>query len=670
MPKPACVHVAGQRATCPDYVEYTARRCLRAQNGTGACELLAEDDESATIFLRVASALPFVSPHFCYRVMVENEEGLNNTVRMNGCLDVKCDMAETGRAAILRDAVNEAGVKNFRRKVEVCMGRAGLDDAGFASHVWATFCEAPERKALMAALKRRLGAASGWFTRETRHLGAALYCMGFCNRDLLTRELQAVEGAQGSWFLSLGDADPEWKKLSGIDQRYETFGAFMRSFNGRRSDFITCVEKLIKMDAERFFCTNTRPMALRALGALDKDFFVAYCTKLEPPLIMDADRLVSVDPESFNDEVFVAATTCDKVFATCALESGARPMTVQRCAVTAMTSLVVAQQKRKLRFVREHELAAEIAGGARRLVNWHAHDFGNGGGICEVHILCATRQICLVFSEARVRGAPHGEAAAKAFVCGNSERCDAHIFFRDAHLLACNVFAHLMWRLSTRVNFTGITMSHRCSGDRAYHSLMWDFMRRLKDAHPQGPPIASRTLSDDATISVSGFEGPALAHLEGVCVVPAAMDACCLLDPVAGDHAFTINPPLFGQVTRTFGNTFFINTQFGEKEVPRFLFKQKTNVLKCKRTAKGAYMVPASALLTLRGGPSSTKLASVTVLLPGPLSAEWKEDMLALSHAVATRVKVVVVEAYTVMEDTDKRVDKLVKIVQDSLLIN
>jgi hypothetical protein len=31
---------------------------------------------------------------------------------------------------------------------------------------------------------------------------------------------------------------------------------------------------------------------------------------------------------------------------------------------------------------------------------------------------------------------------------------------------------------------------------------------------------------------------------------------------------------------------------------------------------------------------------------------------------------VVVVEAYTVMEDTDKRVDKLVKIVQDSLLIN
>ena len=84
------------------------------------------------------------------------------------------------------------------------------------------------------------------------------------------------------------------------------------------------------------FRVNTRPMALRGLGAMNKDNFMAYCANMMPPLILDAENLISIDPESVEDEVFVMTTAYDTVYATCAMSEY---LTVQRCAVTAMTSL-------------------------------------------------------------------------------------------------------------------------------------------------------------------------------------------------------------------------------------------------------------------------------------------------------------------------------------------
>jgi hypothetical protein len=66
--------------------------------------------------------------------------------------------------------------------------------------------------------------------------------------------------------------------------------------------------------------------------------------KFEPPVILDTDcdRLISVDPEHLDSEVFLAARVCDNVFATCAMGDLTQdvPLTLQQCAVTAMTSLV------------------------------------------------------------------------------------------------------------------------------------------------------------------------------------------------------------------------------------------------------------------------------------------------------------------------------------------
>jgi hypothetical protein len=650
-----CLHVLALREQGEGYVEYDARRCRRAQNGSGTCELLAGGDDGAEVIVRVQSPLPFVSPHFCYRVLVQPEDALNNTIRVFGCLDVKCDTAETTHSAILHAAVHATGVKNAKQKVIQCTKSIGLGDDAFAKLVWVTFRQVQEREALMAAVKHGLAAATGWFTRESRQLGAALFCIGFRNRECIMRELQVEECAQETWFLSLGDADLEWEKYSEIDLRYETFGAFIRSFNGRREDFIASVEKIIKMDPERFFCTNTRPMALRAIGALNKDYFMAYCATLEPPLILDGHRLVSVDPENVDEEIFVEDATGDTVFATCDMDG----MTVQRCAVTAMTSLLSAHKRGRLLLVREHDLVNDISAASRRLVDWHAHAFDQRGGISEVHVFAATRRICLVFSEASASVC--GEAAARAFVCGHAPRVHAHVYFRDAHLLACNVFSHLLWRLSKRVAFTGVTLSDRCSDDKTYHSLLWAFIRRLKE---EGTAPLEGGLRGAAPC-VANLDRSSLAHLQGVCVVPLASDACCASDAALGDYVFTISPPLFGTIAKVKGNVFVIATMNGSREVARWLFRRQ-NVLRCKRTAKGAYIVPASALLALRSGAASN-LQAITLLLPKSLNAAWQADMQALCQGVATVVNVVRVESYVMQVDADERFETILKLVQDSL---
>ena len=665
-----CVHVVREREQCIDCVEYDARRCKRALDGSdGRCEMYAENEEGALVVVRVASALPFVNQNFCYWMLAENEEGLNNIIRMNGCLDVKINVVDTTHRAILHGAVSQSGIIQ-RQRVKSCMTQIRsriLDDDAFENLIAESFRHIVGADQLMASIRIKLSAAIGWFTRDTRTVGAALYCMGFANREFLSRELWAEEGTQQSWFLSLGDADLQWLDMHGslIDQQFETFGDFRASFLGLGPNFIKCLEGFIRMDPERFFCTNTRPMALRGLGAMNKDNFMAYCANMMPPLILDAENLISIDPESVEDEVFVMTTAYDTVYATCAMSEY---LTVQRCAVTAMTSLVIAQQKHKLRFVREHELVQEIASDGRRLIDWNAHGFGDGGSIREVHILCATRQICFVFHKHDMGDGPHGAEAATAFKCGHSHQCEAQVYFRDAHLLTCNMFSHLMWRLSKRVKFSGFTLSHRCSDDWSYHSLMWAFMRRLD---VPGIPGTSEALEMAETPSISGLGRHELVNLDGVCVVPMADDAHekhLLL--AVGCYVFVINPPIFGKVQQMVPDMCTLTVSGGgTRQVPRYLYKNTPNVLRCKSTPRGAYLVPASALLTLRSGRNVRNVQEITLLLPISLSLVWKADMLALAKGVARSVKVVRVETYTFNEGIDARIDELVKIVQDNLVI-
>ena len=634
-----------------EYVEYVVTRCARAESGT--CAELPAAAGGARTLLRAPTALPFLGSHVCYRVVCAGDAGLNNPICINGCLDVKCNTEASSHGAILDRAVIMClKNKNVNNYVSECLKQRRKDDDGFIKLVKNTFrVPLAERDALVAFVRSSLAAANGWFPREYRSLGAALYCLGFCNRESVVRELTAAENSEESWFLSLGDADCKWKAHKDIDTRYESFGAFLRSFGGRHADFISSVEALIRYDPERFFCATTRPMALRALGGMHKDYFLHYCANMEPPLILDACRLVSVDPECADAEIFVPATEHDHVGATTKILN----MTVQTCALNALVALRQMRCIGKLHFVRENDLAAQMARESRILVDCRQHEGGltgsRSGAICEVHVFCATRRICFVRGGGAVQ-----EGAARAFMCGQAPACMVDVFFRDAHLLTCNVFAHLKWRLSKRVIIDTITMTSRCSDDRSYHGLMWYFLRESAALAPGGAP--SRL--EAGSLNLGSLKDTDINHLEGVCVVPTAIDATCVADAVVGDYAFSIDPPVFGKI-KTLRWSCVLLTQNGPITVPRFRGLRTPNLRKCKCTAKGGYLVPASALFTT----SLLIMPELTLLLPDTLSAVWAHDMLTLARSAAERVTCVRVTNYAFPEQGCQRVRQLVSIMHD-----
>ena len=675
-----CVHVVSRGEDGLGYVEYDARRCTRCEHGStpGVCK---EYDVSITV--RAPSPLPFLGKHFCYRVSASNEDDLNNVVRMNGCLDVKFDSTTVKQYFILRDVMAACNVK-ASLKLESVRKRIGQDSptddefVGVVSDVFTT----TDYARLEGELKRCLGVASGHFTRETRSIGAMLYCMGFDQFDCMSREFDQAVDSQESWFLSLGDADDAWINLDEaptIDRQYESFADFRHAFGGRATNFINYIKKCIRLDPQRFFSINTRPMALRGLGSLNKHLFMTYCANLETPQYLIAETLVSVDPESIEGEVFVPPEPHDNVSATWKVTNRS---TVQRCALSVMLSLTQVHQQRKLRCVRDNVLVAELAGGGRRMFEMNAVGPDVVGAICEVHILCAMRQICLVFAsdDSGAPGRrPSGVGAAHAFKFRLGERCRAHVYFRDVHLLTCNVFSHLMWRLKRRVQFTGVTVSHRFSDDREYNSLIWAFMRQLEEPSSGGTEDTEATRGTEVTDAtdmtgkpfVSAIDLSALDNLTGICVVPMAKDAHCLTSPPhVGDNIFSITPPIFGTITEIVGNVFTIRPVGGKitRKVTRFIHKYKANVLKCKRSDKGAYMVPASALLSMRTGMPSVR--SVTLFLPDTMSLEWKRELIAQSHDVAVNVDLIRVETYDFDKSTNSRIDQLVRVVQQTLVIS
>jgi hypothetical protein len=659
------------------YVEYDARRCTRCEHDStaGVCTEYTDN-----VYVRAPSALPFVGKEFCYRVSATNEADLNKVVRMNGCLEVKVDSTTMKQYNILKDVMATCKVKAAKPldSVRKRIAQDSLTDDEFLAVVAGAFSNT-EHGRMKLDLEHSLGVASGRFTRETRYMGAMLYCIGFDQFDSVLREFGRPVNSQESWFLSLGDADDAWFNLDEapeIDRKYESFADFWQAFNGRTVKFIEYITKCIRLDPQRFFSINTRPMALRGLGSLNKQLFMTYCANLVNPQYLIAKNLVSVDPESIDGEVFVPPEPDDNVDATWKVTDRS---TVQRCALSVMLSLTRVHQQRKLRCVLTSVLVAELAEGGREMIEMDAVGSNAVGAICEVHILCASRQIFLVFAPDD-NGAPgsrlSGSKAAHAFKFRQGGRCRAHVYFRDVQLLTCNVFSHLMWRLKRRVQFAGVTVSHRFSDDKEYSSLIWAFMRQLEESTSDATcAIEATTVTNETDMtgkpSVSAIDLSALNDRVGICVVPMAKDAHCQTrPPCVGDNIFTITPPTFGCITEIVGNVFTIKSVGGRntRTVTRLIHKNKINVLKCKISDNGAYMVPASALISMRSGTPSVR--SVTLFLPDALSLEWKRELIAQSRDVAINVEMIRVETYDFDKSTDSRIDQLVRVVQQNLVIN
>ena len=101
------------------------------------------------------------------------------------------------------------------------------------------------------------------------------------------------------------------------------------------------------------------------------------------------------------------------------------------------------------------------------------------GKLVEVHVMCATNKISLAFEQCPMERQKELVRTSFLLKTGNKEERRVRVVFRDAHTVSCNVFAHLVWKLSRRLVFSSVVMTHRFSEDRAFSSLMWHFVEQL-----------------------------------------------------------------------------------------------------------------------------------------------------------------------------------------------
>jgi hypothetical protein len=563
--------------------------------------------------------LPFTTPGNCYKVLCEERDSINNTISALGFIDIKCSRDGKANVDVLEQALVANNVKSGqKKKVAKCKQR---DDAEFLKSVHYQFKEKPE---VCQYVKSMVDGLSGCFTPSTRALGAALFCIGFSDSKTVIAELCSQASSElEAWFRPLGNADSSWRGTTDIDDKYESFCRLLASFRGSHHDLISYVDKLIASDPNKFFCMSTRPVAMRGFGPLDKAHFVAYC---EHKLHV---KVVLVDENAEDHD-----------------------WTTRRSSKNAMRTLCMLEKHELLDFVGEHDVIAEN----KKLFDSSVLRRDVYGVIKEVHVFCASRRICFLFEPNG--GHVNSDDEVKSFVFG-VKRCRAKVFFRDAQILKVDTFAHLMCRLSRRVSFEKVIMCHRFQEDALFRGMIWTFMQKIHS----GMFNRACHLGVQPRNLVFGPSLQSLAdvhNLTGLCIVPLAKDA---IAPTlsAGDAAFCTNPPLFGHVTQVGPDACDFRVHSNQKVVRVSLSACHS----CIKTSKGGFLVPASAMLTIK----TILFSNVNLLIPRDIDPCNRNDLIRLGVLLSETVTVIELERYETGQsdgENDTKLTRLAEIIKQT----
>lgn len=641
----------------------TARACAKTTSD-GACAVDAGD--TVELVLKDASrVLPFVNRHVCYRFIINNASGANVVC---GCPSVSVPEKALDPKGALSDALARGGPKDAKMKLLRAFKRFGAAkprDPRSASGAYAAVVrEIFDDADLAEDFRASFRAAHGWFLEcpSMRAVGKGLFCMGFHDRDSVRRVLGAVakESAGPEWFESVGHG--------GADERDEDFKQLYARFRKMDAHFLQFVREIALEDPSAFFAADTRPMALRALGALDREFFAHFCAGSDGDLTLptrDAE-LTLADREKGADATTVLRVDQDHVTG--------NTMALVRTLTTLRKSGI-------LRFESETDLIRR--GGA--LFDCGMTLTGRGNAVREVHTVCSTKRVCLGF-DSTAGGRAEVDTLKNRFVTAtapSAEGAAVSAFVRDAHLLGCAQLAHVLWRTAGRAAFRELVLSTRFEYDAAYAGTAAPFIAALARVAQvaQVAQVAPRLANLKSTTenvgaeagvsrSVADLTPASLASFSGVCVVPTARDAIGSGDAEAtaeGCAVFVISPPLFGRVARVNGKrsvTVTLPVEGSETEVSTF--EKNKNVWASATTAARGVLVPASALLFQRKRFPMCS-AKATVFVPTCFSPERRRDLIEATRAFFRNVTIVDVEAYDVPAMDDLAARRVVEVVETSL---
>jgi len=585
---------------------YKALLCEREESG--ACKI------SGDVFdVSSAAEFPFLDKLVCYEVLLGEEDASDSRSSVCGCLAIRLPDEETVNKELLKRVTSEQ--KGVKMKLNKCI-KAVDKQKNFVKVITEEFDSEVSRT--FSYSKYNL---FGGHDAETAKVAALLFCVGFYKKTNVLKVLATLEELHTSseWFSSLGDSDAEWRTSA---DTYETFKDLFRAARGNLAGFKKTVDSLIAKNPAKFFCGNTRPMALRALGQMHGGFFVAYC-KNKLRITLHEDDISNVDPA--DEQMFLQPNNNARALLDVESAFEVNGLVINKCVLAAFLTLKKLDKLGKL-FI-THENGDERDG---HDVHVKCSD-GRVGGVEEVHADCSQKRVFAIFDTTSKHSSC--ETNRKTFLHGQRVVA-ASISVKDAHLLEGNAFAHLLWKISKRIKIKKLTLTSRNDWDSAYVSRFWKLVK-LTFKEQQSTPRALSTKVVSETESLKNFTEWSDV-MSDYCVVPTAADAADVRGFNAGDRVFSVSPPLVGTALETNWKTTKMKTILGTVVVvcTSSVYKSKTN-------GKGAVLWPVSSMVTI----NREILPRLAVLTPRNDSVR-KQQMCAIAARVAREVVVFEIDEY------------------------
>jgi len=636
-----CYHVVST-----NFDQITARVCTRTTSD-GPC--VVDATETVELVLKDASrVLPFDNRHVCYRFSINNESGVNV---VSGCPSIHLPENALSAKSILNDAVMRAGAKDIKTKLARAFKRfeatrtKELSSAAVAYTT--TVREVFDDAELAEDFRASFRAAHGWFfdCPCMRTIGKGLFCMGFHDREKVRGILRTLssEPEGPEWFESVGHG--------GLDERDEDFKQLYARFRKMDANFLLFIREVALEDPDAFFSADSRPMALRGLGGLNRDFFAQFCIDINmAPLPARDPTITLIDGEKHSD-------------ATVVLRVGNAHITANTMGLAR--TLVALKAKGVLRFASETDTIRRPGA----LYDCGKTLSGKGNTVREVHNICSTKRLCLGFDSA-VTGRTDIDTLKNRFMTATAppENGDVALFVRDAHLLGCSQLSHILWRVAARAALRDLVFTTRFEYDAVYAGAGAPFIASLSNSMPADttPPALPGTTP---LKTVPDITPDSLSSFSGVCVVPTARDAANTNSsetPKEGSGVFVVSPPLFGRVVRVNGRrsvTIALPVEGRETEVS--MFDGKKNVWSSATTSARGVLIPVSALLFQRKRFPMCS-AKATVFVPSCFSAERKRDLIDAVRGFFRIVVVVEVTAYDEPENDNTVVQSVMQAIEES----
>ena len=271
---------------------YQAVFCRR--DAGGACAVNLADAFQVSCAVR----FPFVDEIVCYEVSLDESKTVAN---VRGCASVKLptDDATVNKALLCREADQLKGTKS---KMNKCM-------------------KAVHQKSFMQMVSNEFGgnvaksigkskySMLGGYSYSAAILAGMLFCIGFQDRQQVFDVLNSLDHVctTSDWFASLGDSDPQWTSIA---DSYETFSDLFKAARGSVAQLKKTIDSFIMENASKFFCGNTRPMAMRQLGEIHATFYATY-SEMRLGVRLETTELQSVNP--LQESIFLQSTAGEKL---------------------------------------------------------------------------------------------------------------------------------------------------------------------------------------------------------------------------------------------------------------------------------------------------------------------------------------------------------------------